>query len=111
MTKNVQRLKVLSVRAKNFKGIREVFLDLNGDLTPVHEIRGDTGQGVVGGGPAGSAKDEIEIFLTIVHEVPHFVIDAEAHITNCNVSSQKWRRCEEIKHDTPTCDFGMMITA
>ncbi len=73
--------------------------------------RGDTGQGVVGGGPAGSAKYEIEVFLTIVHKVPHFVIDAEAHSANFDMSSQKWRRREEIKDDTPTCDFRMMVTA
>ena len=70
---------------------------------------GDTRECVLGGNATWCAKHEIEIFLTIMYEVPHFVIDTEANRSGCNVSPQKRRRREKIKDHTPTRDLRMMI--
>ena len=46
-----------------------------------------------------------------MHEVTHFVIDAEEDHTGFDMASKQWRACEKIEDHAPASDFRMMIAA
>jgi hypothetical protein len=57
------------------------------------------------------ADHEVEIFLSVVLEIAHLVIDAEADPPIAYVLPEKRRRAQQIEHDTPTSHLGVMVTA
>ncbi|CCV15047.1 hypothetical protein MESS4_740030 [Mesorhizobium sp. STM 4661] len=53
---------------------------------------GDARQRVARGNTARRAEDEIEVLRSIVHEVPHLMIDAETYDAGLDMPTQQRRR-------------------
>src|SRR5262249_16391708 len=71
----------------------------------------DTCQGVRRCRAAGRAEHEIEVLLPIVHEVPHFVINAEANCACFHMAPQKRSGRHQIEKNGPASNLRMMVTA
>ncbi|MFD2180695.1 hypothetical protein [Rhodoplanes azumiensis] len=62
-------------------------------------------------GAGWRAQNQIEVLLPVVHEVAHFVIDAEADTSVFHVTAEQGTRPEEIEDDRPARHLRVVITA
>jgi hypothetical protein len=58
---------------------------------------------------ARRTEHQVEILGTIVLEIPHFVVDAEANLAHGNVLEQEWAVPKQVKEERPAGYLRMLI--
>lgn len=58
---------------------------------------------------ARGTQYEIEVFLSVVFEVNHFVIYSKGYFAFTNLTPKQTTMLQEIEYNSPTRDLGMMI--
>jgi len=61
--------------------------------------------------PRSGTKNQIEVLLPIVNEVPRLMIDAEPDIARCNMAAQQRSDQQQIEDYAPTGDLGVVIAS